>query len=143
MLSLNLVKYKVAVKNLEWTWYSKYPITDQERSNLLKARKDKDPFVWIHDIDWNRVREINPRDIKEFEPISKWQSHAGYNVVCDFWGRHSVHNWEWACECEKYFKCNGSVFKDKLKEVLWLDIFYSVDITEDIRKQYLAKINNS
>ena len=142
-LSLNIARYRAVIKNLEWTWYSKYPITKEEYW-LLKAWRDmKVPFIWIHDIEWNRVREINPRDIKEFEPITKVQSWYWYNAVCSFWWRHPIHNWSFDCDCAKKFWCSWLVFKDKLKEALGVDIFYDSDITEDMRNKYLTIKNNN
>jgi len=144
-LWLNIAKYKAKVRNTDWdqykAGYTEYPITENEYNKLKLAIENKEPFTWIHDLNWERLREINAkRDIKEFLPIIHSKQNYWYLWVCAFWWRHPIYNWELNCECEKKFWCHGLNFKDKLKEVLWLDIFYDSDITEEMRQKYLLTI---
>ena len=141
-LWLQIAKFKVAVKNLDWYWFEQYLITAQERERLVLAREEKDPFVWIHDLDGERLREINPRDIKEFIPINYWKSGWWYNAICRFWVRHPISNWEFTCECEKKYWCLEIMFYDELKEVLGLDIQDYRKITDTMRNDYLLKKNH-
>jgi len=85
---LKIAKYKAIVKDLDWKSYSPYPITEEEYAKLKLARAWNKPFVWIHDIEDNKVREINPREIKQFIPITN-ASESSYSVsrrwICNFW----------------------------------------------------------
>ena len=146
-LWLNIAEYKVKIKNTSWDQYNsgftEYPITEDEYDKLKLAIHNKEPFTWIHDLMWVRLREINPkRDIKEFLPIIHSKQDSWKVVICSFWWRHSVAGYPDNCDCSKIFWCVWFVFNGKLKEFLWLDIYYDSDITEDIRKNYLLALKN-
>ena len=142
-LWLNIAKYKAKVRNTDWdqyrAGYTEYPITESEYAKLKLAIHNKEPFTWIHDLMWSRVREINAkRDIKEFLPIVHTKQEYWKRWVCSFWIRHPITMYDW-CDCYKKFWCPGLIFKDKLKEI-WFDIYYDSDITEEMRQKYLLTI---
>lgn len=148
-LWLRIAKYKVLVKNAEWDsykpWYTEYPITEDEYSRLKIAIEHKEPFTWIHDLDGNKVIEINAkRDIKKFIPIIHKQSAWKVQNICHFWVRHDrLPEWGYNCDCEKEFWCRDFQFKDKLREVLWFEFTHKSEITDKIRYKYKQLINNN
>lgn len=139
---LNIAKYKAKVKNTDWdqyrAWYTEYPITENEYAKLKLAIANKEPFTWIHDLDWNRLREVNAkRDIKEFSPIVHSNYTSWISITCEFWVTHNIVWWDRDCKCSDIYKCSWVVFKDKLEELLWIKIQYNSDITDEMRSEYI------
>lgn len=141
---LNIAKYKAMVRDTQWYWVTAYPITAEEYSRLKVAIEDKLPFAWIHDIDWNRIREINPkRDIKEFaEIIYNTEEQDNVYWICEYWVRHKVLNWKCStCYCfdklwihpEEYFNRLGKLW---YKGDKWTKLYYPRDITNEIIRKY-------
>jgi len=144
-LNIWVAKYKARVRNIEGdgsrNTYSEYPITEQEYAKLKLAIADKEPFTWIHDLNWNKVREINAkRDIKDFLPVFKQPTWYTLTFTCSFWEKHPIVGWNCSCDCSKKYWCLGIVFLDKINLLLGLDISNVSNITKDMRKEYLSKM---
>jgi len=144
-LWLKVAKYKAMIRNIEGdgskNTYTSYPITENEYAKLKIAIADKEPFTWVHDLDWNRVREVNAkRDIKEFLPITHSKPMSNLSIKCAFWVIHPIHNWTWDCKCSDKYGCLWIVFIDKLNKALWFNLSDKYDITDKIRHDYLNNI---
>lgn len=141
---LKVAKYKAMVRNIDddgRNTYIPYPITESEYAKLKIAIANKEPFTWIHDILWNRIREVNAkRDIKEFNPITQNINNSSYSIVCGFWVPHVVYNGSWDCKCSEKYGCLSISFLWKMNKLLRLEISDSSKITKNMRIQYLNNL---
>lgn len=143
MLSNKIITHRVIIRNADGKGVTKYPLTKDMYVNYRLAKSDRKIWstIWITDIDGNKLREIDPIKLEEFEEVVINPSIAEKRWVCSWWNRHPL-SMLWECSCNKEFDCLSFQMKDRLKE-MWYNIQYSTDITEEHRiaykKKYLTK----
>ena len=139
MLSTNIVTHKVIVKNPDWKWITKYPLTKEMYADYKIAKNDRKVWdtIWLTDIDWKRIRELDPIKFEEFEEVKTDSSMNEKVWICAFWNRHPMHM-AGDCECSKEYDCLAIMFMPRLKE-LWFTINYPSEITKSMQLAYKQK----
>jgi len=148
MLSNKVITHKVIVKNADWKWITKYPLTKDMYVTYRLAKQDRKIWdtLWLTDIDWNRIRELDPIKFEEFEEV-KITNNDNRCWVCSYGGRHPISQ-AWECDCQEIFGILPHKFKEwliekwyKIEDNKWKkrDIFYDSDITDFHRKEFLNK----
>jgi len=140
MLSTQIATHKVIVKNPDLKWITKYPLTKDMYVNYRLAKNDRQIWntIWLTDLDWVRIRELDPIKFEEFEEIKPSKEYSKYNVVCSFWVRHPMSQYPNNCNCKDEFDCLWFAFKDKLKD-MWYKIHYDSEISDFHRQEYKNK----
>lgn len=106
MLSNKIVTHKVIVKNSDWNGTTKYPLTQDMYATyrLAKADRKQGSMVWLTDIDWNRLREIDPIEFKEFEEFEEIKVNnelVNKYWICSKLWKHPINWFPDNCECNK------------------------------------------
>ena len=55
-----------------------------------------------------------------------------YNVICDYWNRHPLINWQYVCNCKDKYKFEAIDLKIYMRDVL--DKIYIQDVTEEQKR---------
>jgi hypothetical protein len=137
-----VAKYKAVVRNLEGYGVTKYPITEAHYEVLKIAIRDKSPFIWLEDLDWNNLREINAkRDIKNFEPISYGSNTYSDSdrYVCGWGVKHLLIGFPRNCNCYRITWLFRADYQAKLKEEFWYKFNSPAWITRDMIEEFKLK----
>ena len=117
---------------------SEINITAEQKEAVTGWINDKIPFIEIFDVDTKE--EIFSWKSFKIDYIKRRKfSNVGYNVVCDYWERHSVFEWEYECSCQKKM---WLYFTDSITAIntLWHNVNYPQDITKEMRQKLYKEI---
>ena len=121
--------------------WSELHLTDDQYSTIRLAKDDRKPseFITIKCPDtWYTEYDWELWNIKEFR--HKQVSNSKYKVICDYWNRHDLINWEFNCDCfQKYWFSSIDLktwAKNNNKSL------YMQDLTEDDKRACWAFLNN-
>lgn len=139
MLSNKVVTHRVIVRNADGKWITKYPLTKDMYVNYRLAKSDRKIWstIWITDIDDNKLREIDPIKLEEFEEVIIDPSVVDKRWVCS-WGNYHPLFMLGECSCQEEFDCIWLDMKDRLNE-MWYNIQYPSDITNEMQVAYKNK----
>ena len=104
-LTKNLRTHIVYIRTVDWKDTEEIQITKDQYeiiSDDIQNLKAND-FYKITDIDtWKRLFEWQRKDILRFKEKNIWNSW--YKVFCEYWNKHDLINWWFACDCfQKYW----------------------------------------
>lgn len=134
-LTHNIRTHIVYIKTIDWKWIEEIQIT-KEQYNIISEdiRNLKyNEFYTITDIDtWIILFEWQRWDITRFKE-KRIDTNSNYNVVCDYWNRHTMINWEFKCDCQKKYWFTSTDLK------LWAQnnnkTIYMQNLTEEDKRE--------
>lgn len=84
------------------------------------------PDTWKVEYDWKIW------NFMRFKEKNMWSSE--YTVICEYWNRHPLYQWEYNCECFKKYKFWALWLKQYIAKTY--NIMYAEDYTEDMKREY-------
>ena len=74
---------------------------------------------------------------KEFKKIER--KEYWYKVICDFWNKHELLNWDFSCDCEKKYWYNAMAFRTFM---FWKWKIHTSSYTAEDRKEFYLLLKN-
>jgi len=130
VLTTNLRTHKAILK--DWT---ELQLTKEQYENILNDKENKKywefiiikcPDTWKVEYCWEiwQIKQL----------IEKEYSNAKYKVICDYWNKHDLINWQYNCDCKEKYWFSALDFKIYMRDKYW--IIYMQDTTDDHKREF-------
>lgn len=126
MLSVKIVTHKVIVKNQDWKWITKYPLTKEMYTEYSMAKLNRQYWddIWLKDLDWNNIRRLDPIKFEEWEEIGNKEKEYNLEVKQNL---YTEIEWEKIRKMKmKRYNFFKSLSKEKQEEIeaqAWRKVF--------------------